>query len=167
MFEGTLFNQPIGEWNVSNVTNMESMFAYGFFNQPISNWDVSKVTNMAYMFATNYEFNQPIGNWDVSNVPNMENMFYHSVYSLEQPNVKRSIDKKNLKNLHTDVLDNTKKLRMPESVRKVLSLKEGEGPGIGEIKKFLGGKLTRKTRKHNRKSRQINKYLVQTQRLKR
>ena len=37
------------------------------FNQAIGYWDVSNVTNMAYMF-NDTTFNQPIGNWDVSNV---------------------------------------------------------------------------------------------------
>ena len=49
------------------------------FNQPIGNWDVSNVTNMAYMFRDNSPtgstFNQPIGNWDVSNVTDMKFMF--------------------------------------------------------------------------------------------
>jgi len=41
------FNQPIGDWDVSNVTNMSLMF-YGAhaFNQHIGDWDVSKVTDM-------------------------------------------------------------------------------------------------------------------------
>ena len=30
------FNQPIGSWDVSNVTQMRSMFMYAYsFNQPI------------------------------------------------------------------------------------------------------------------------------------
>ena len=41
------------------------------FNQPIGSWDVSKVTNMQNMFTGAKAFNQPIGNWDVSNVTNM------------------------------------------------------------------------------------------------
>ena len=48
------FNQPIGNWDVSNVTNMEGMFqcigSNSIFNKPIGNWDVSNVTNMSYMF---------------------------------------------------------------------------------------------------------------------
>jgi len=69
------FNEPLDNWDVSNVTNMFSMFAYTSFNQPIGNWDVSKVTNMAKMFL-NSNFNQPIGNWNVSNVLNMSMMFF-------------------------------------------------------------------------------------------
>ena len=45
------FNQPLVNWDVSNVTDMESMFeGAGLFNQPIGNWDVSNFTNMSKMF---------------------------------------------------------------------------------------------------------------------
>ena len=50
------FNQDISSWNVSNVTNMYSMFrGCKAFNRDISKWNVSKVTNLFYMF-----FNCPI-----------------------------------------------------------------------------------------------------------
>ena len=41
----------IENWDVSNVTNMSSLF-YGArsFNQPLNNWNVSKVEDMAWMF---------------------------------------------------------------------------------------------------------------------
>jgi surface protein len=50
-WNATAFNQNIGNWDVSNVTNMGEMF-YGAsaFNQNICNWDVSKVTNMRQLF---------------------------------------------------------------------------------------------------------------------
>ena len=49
MFNGArTFNQPIGDWDVSKVTNMGAMFkGASTFNQPIGYWDVSKVTNMS------------------------------------------------------------------------------------------------------------------------
>jgi surface protein len=57
---------PFGGWDVSQVTNMSSMFYLGIkFNQNIGDWDVSKVTNMAYMLHTTTIFNQNIGSWDV------------------------------------------------------------------------------------------------------
>ena len=72
------FNQPIGNWDVSNVTNMRQMFAGTMsFNQPLEYWDVSNVTNMLGMFG-NSSFNQPLNDWDVSNVTNIYGMFSNS-----------------------------------------------------------------------------------------
>jgi surface protein len=70
----TSFNQNIGSWNVSSVTNMSYMFFDAPFNQDISSWNVSSVTNMSFMFA-GVPFNQNIGSWDVSSVTNMSFMF--------------------------------------------------------------------------------------------
>jgi surface protein len=75
------FNQPIGSWDVSSVTNMSFMFRLaGSFNQDISGWDVSKVTNMGAMFQ-NCPFNQDIGGWDVSKVTNMSSMFQNGGFN--------------------------------------------------------------------------------------
>ena len=71
-----LFNQNIGSWDVSNVTNMSYMFYFATaFNQPLESWDVSNVTNMYYMFTNASAFNEPLGSWDVSNVTGMNYMF--------------------------------------------------------------------------------------------
>ena len=70
------FNEPIGNWNVSRVTNMSGMFSgCTFFNKPIGSWDVSNVTDMSSMFEDATAFDQPIGGWDVSKVTNMSSMF--------------------------------------------------------------------------------------------
>jgi len=74
------FNQPIGSWDTSNVTDMSTMFqnsenSKGTFNQDISKWNTSKVTTMFAMFMRLHGFNQPIGNWDTSRVTNMNSMF--------------------------------------------------------------------------------------------
>ena len=74
--ESNPINQDIGSWDVSNVTDMYSMFFNCYeFNQDISNWNVSNVTNMSDMFAGAKAFNQPIGDWDVSSVTDMSSMF--------------------------------------------------------------------------------------------
>ncbi|MEO6286640.1 MAG: BspA family leucine-rich repeat surface protein [Dyadobacter sp.] len=82
MFIGcTSLNGPanIGEWNMSNVTDMKEMF-YGAnaFNQPIGNWNTGNVTSMRRMFYNAYAFNQPIGNWNTGNVTDLSYMFFHA-----------------------------------------------------------------------------------------
>ena len=73
------FNQDISTWDVSNVTNMSSMFPGARnFNQDLSAWDVSNVTDMNYMFENATSFNQDLSAWDVRNVTNMEYMFYNA-----------------------------------------------------------------------------------------
>ena len=78
MFYGaTAFNQDIGGWNVSSVTDMIGMFYEATaFNQYIGGWDVGSVTHMGDMFNGATSFNQDIGGWDVRNVKNMAYMFY-------------------------------------------------------------------------------------------
>jgi surface protein len=57
---------PIGQWDVSNVTDMSRLFD-GLtrnerlaFNEPLNQWDVSNVTTMKEMFKGCYVFNQPL-----------------------------------------------------------------------------------------------------------
>ncbi len=76
MFKDSTFNQPLDHWNVSNVKNMSNMFESSEFNQPLDMWDVSHVTDMSQMFAENKVFNQPLDKWNVSSVRYMDQMFY-------------------------------------------------------------------------------------------
>jgi len=80
MFNGArVFNQPIGSWNTTKVTNMNSMFGGAWtFNQPIGSWNTANVTDMSYMFYGASQFNQPIGLWNTTKVTNMYTMFYNA-----------------------------------------------------------------------------------------
>jgi surface protein len=66
------FNQDIGHWDVSNVTDIGGMSGMFWratsFNQDIGNWDVSNVTNMYEMFEGAESFNQDLTQWCVSQI---------------------------------------------------------------------------------------------------
>lgn len=89
MFAGQFnFNQDIGAWDVSKVTNFAGMFnvvnptpaftpsIFKFNNggsSAINNWNVSSATRVDLMFQYVGGFNQPIGKWNVSNITNFAN----------------------------------------------------------------------------------------------
>jgi surface protein len=76
MFRNTPFNSNINNWNVSNVTAMANMFRQATsFNQNINDWDTSSVTTMREMFRQANSFNQPLNDWDTSSVSDMVGMF--------------------------------------------------------------------------------------------
>jgi len=58
------YNQPLNDWNVSNVENMTEMFHLAeSFNQPLNKWNDSKVKatgGMDCMFLFAFTFNQPL-----------------------------------------------------------------------------------------------------------
>lgn len=83
-FGGTLdsstFNQNIGGWDTSSVTNMSSMFYNATaFNQNINTngnkWNTAAVEFMSGMFNGAAAFNKKISTWDVSSVTTMMQMF--------------------------------------------------------------------------------------------
>ena len=67
---------PIGEWDMSNITELSSMFLDEvLFDEDISKWDVSRVSDMSAMFKGAKEYNGDVSTWDVSSVTDMAGMF--------------------------------------------------------------------------------------------
>jgi hypothetical protein len=101
-----LKEKAIGDWNVSNVTNMSNLFV-GFpeFNEQLNDWNVSKVTNMNRMFFQCKNFNQLLDKWDVSKVEKMAYMFFlckNFNKSLNDWNVSNVTDEKGMEAMFTD-----------------------------------------------------------------
>jgi len=78
VFQGcTLFNQNIGAWDVSNVTNMALMFSSApAFNQDISGWNTGNVSSFRNMFVSATSFNQDISGWNTESAQLMQFMFW-------------------------------------------------------------------------------------------
>jgi hypothetical protein len=62
LFASSEFNGDISQWDTSQVFSMENMFNRSKFNGDISKWDVSQVKYMDYMFCYS-DFNQDLSNW--------------------------------------------------------------------------------------------------------
>ncbi|MDQ5912905.1 MAG: hypothetical protein QG659_327 [Patescibacteria group bacterium] len=83
MFNGaTSFNQNINNWDVSHVTD----FLYAFqgassFNQDLNSWNTSSAINMGGMFLLASSFNGDISSWDTSQVTSMNSMFNTSAFN--------------------------------------------------------------------------------------
>ena len=77
LFNGAqAFNQNIGDWDTSNVRLMGSIFRDAtVFNQNISGWNVGKVEGFFESFRNARAFNQPIGRWKTPNNLNLKQAF--------------------------------------------------------------------------------------------
>ena len=72
------FNQEL-PWNVGNVKNMKLMFQFAkAFNKDLSTWDVSKVTDMEGMFYSASSFDKDLSSWNVAKVTTMRQMFFYA-----------------------------------------------------------------------------------------
>ncbi|MDQ0567442.1 BspA family leucine-rich repeat surface protein [Mycoplasma yeatsii] len=58
--------EGIQHWDVSNVTDMESMFSGSVINQSIGHWDVRKVKNFEKMFWSATNFQKSIVAWEMN-----------------------------------------------------------------------------------------------------
>lgn len=102
----TFGNIPIGEWDVSAVTNMVQLFAYKpNFNESLENWNVSNVTNMNGMFYGATSFNQNLTKWKLNKKLKFNNMFLDC--GIQEYNKPPFISKEEYKNYVTQ-LDNWK-----------------------------------------------------------
>ncbi len=76
------FNQPVGNWDVHNVTNLYRTFAnQNLFNQDLSAWNTSSVTNMDSTFYSAVPFNSELNSWNVSNVTTMAKMLGNTAFN--------------------------------------------------------------------------------------
>lgn len=66
----------ITQWNVSNISDMSSVFQAADFDQDISGWDVSSATNMGQMFFNNQTMTHSFTGWNVSGVTYCGNFNY-------------------------------------------------------------------------------------------
>ena len=79
------FNQPLNTWDVSKVKSFYEMFnSATVFNQSLSSWNTSLSVSFYSMFAYAKAFNQPLDGWDVSNATDMAHMF-NSAFAFNQP----------------------------------------------------------------------------------
>ena len=66
---------------------MSNMFNSSVFNQSIGNWNVTSVTRMHGMFRGNIVFNQDLSSWDVTGVTRCDNFSLNTIeWTLPEPN---------------------------------------------------------------------------------
>ncbi|STP33373.1 LPXTG-domain-containing protein cell wall anchor domain protein [Enterococcus casseliflavus] len=70
----------VSSWDTSNVTNMSSMFngTTALSSVDVSSWDTSNATNMSSMFSSARISSLNVSSWDTSNVTNMSYMFHNA-----------------------------------------------------------------------------------------
>jgi len=133
----TKIKPPIGDWDVSRVTNMSGLFAgMPEFNEDIRRWNVSNVTNMNGMFHGCVTFNQDIRRWNVAKVSERVQMFQDCPIAENRKPQFPKIPNPN---------SNMKTLRTP----KLQSIEESNEEGGGRKKRSVKRRKNRYSRKHN------------------
>lgn len=79
LFAHNEFNGCIDRWDVSHVKNMDCMFLGSHFQGDISKWNVSSVKDMNSTFRGS-PFTGDLSAWNVGNVEDMSFMFYESLF---------------------------------------------------------------------------------------
>ena len=77
-------NASIGNWilKTTGSIDMGDMFYNATaFNQPLGSWNVSRVTNMFRTFQSATAFNQNIGAWNISNVTNFAEFMLNKTFN--------------------------------------------------------------------------------------
>jgi len=75
------FNQPLNDWKILNVRNMQAMFNNcKKFNQPLDKWGAytANVDEFSFMFANTDSFNQDLRRWNINKYSNHTDMFKYS-----------------------------------------------------------------------------------------
>jgi surface protein len=76
VFASTNDNGVIGDWDISRVTSLDSVFYNcAHFNADISKWDTSRVTSMGNTFRGCPAFNADLSKWDTSRVTSFTGIF--------------------------------------------------------------------------------------------
>jgi hypothetical protein len=79
--DASLFNQPLDNWNVSNVISMIKMFKNAqSFNQPLINWNVGKVTNLDFYMFDNTTIGEMLKKHNLTNKQFFESPTNKKVY---------------------------------------------------------------------------------------
>jgi hypothetical protein len=80
IFEGNaMFNEPLDNWKVDNVTDMGMMFqGCTNFNQELNTWNVNNVVTFVDMFANTPSFLRDLHTWDIRPGINVYGIFYNS-----------------------------------------------------------------------------------------